>query len=307
MEAIKRRLAVCLVLPSICLVTGLLRGQQVALTFDDLPAHGPLPQGMSREDVASRIIGILKTAQSPPIYGFVNAKRIDEDPSTAQVLKLWRAAGFPLGSHSFSHMDLDTNSVGAFEQDVLANEPTLKKYMDSADWHWFRYPFLHEGDTLEKRKAVTEFLTAHGYRIAEVTLNFDDYAYNEPYARCMQQANQDSLSWLQNSYLSRASELIQREQDMSRLIYGREIKYVMLLHIGAFETVMLPKLLDYLKQHGFKLITLEDAESDPAYSQAPAVALKGGGTMLDQMMVARHLSQAHAPDNTFAELDKLCR
>ena len=158
---------------------------EVALTFDDLPSHGPLPQGLSRTDIAKSIIGALKAAQAPPIYGFVNAKRIAEDASSEQVLQLWRDAGFPLGSHTYSHIGANSNSAEAFEQDLLADEPILKKYMDGQDWHWLRFPFLQEGDTVEKHQALETLLKNHGYRVAEVSLSFGDYGYNEPYARCL--------------------------------------------------------------------------------------------------------------------------
>jgi (4-O-methyl)-D-glucuronate---lignin esterase len=95
---------------------------EVALTFDDLPAHGPLPKGMTRIDIAKTIIHALQSAQAPPTYGFVNAKALADDPSTAEVLRLWREAGFPLANHTFSHMDLNANTVENFEQDLLADE-----------------------------------------------------------------------------------------------------------------------------------------------------------------------------------------
>src|ERR1051326_1828203 len=34
---------------------------EVALTFDDLPSHGPLPQGLNRADIAKSIIGARKS------------------------------------------------------------------------------------------------------------------------------------------------------------------------------------------------------------------------------------------------------
>ena len=43
--------------------------QEVALTFDDLPAHGPLPPGMTRLEVAKSIIATLKAANAPQVYG----------------------------------------------------------------------------------------------------------------------------------------------------------------------------------------------------------------------------------------------
>src|SRR5260370_37698763 len=39
--------------------------QQVALTIDDLPAHGALPPGMTRADVAKIILKELKDAHAP--------------------------------------------------------------------------------------------------------------------------------------------------------------------------------------------------------------------------------------------------
>ena len=107
--------------------------QAVVLTFDDLPAHATLPPGMTRVDIAKSIIQALQTAQAPPVYGFVNTKRPEAAPEDKQVLQLWRDAGFPLGNHAFSHMDLHTNSLAAFEQDVLADEPILREFMGNHD------------------------------------------------------------------------------------------------------------------------------------------------------------------------------
>jgi peptidoglycan/xylan/chitin deacetylase (PgdA/CDA1 family) len=78
-------------------------GHTVALTFDDLPVHGALPPGMSRSDVVRSIIEALRAHRVPPTYGFVNAKGVEDKPDHVEVLRLWRAAGHPLGNHTFSH------------------------------------------------------------------------------------------------------------------------------------------------------------------------------------------------------------
>ncbi len=280
---------------------------EVALTFDDLPVHGPLPNGLTRENVASIIIKALQEAHSPPVYGFINAKRLEEDPSTGQVLQLWLDAGFPLGNHTFTHMGLNANSLSAFEQDLLADEPTLQKFMGDKDWHWLRYPFLQEGDTLEKHRGIAAFLNQHGYRVAEVTLSFGDYAYNEPYARCIAKNDQEGIEQLKLSYMNGAADSLAQGGKMSSLVYGRDIRHVMLLHIGAFETVMLPHLLDLLKQRGFKLITLQEAESDPAYASDPDLPSNWGGTFLQQMMLAKHIPMPADSENRLAKIDALCR
>jgi len=281
---------------------------RVALTFDDLPAHGPIPAGSSRVEIARRILDALHAHQAPPIYGFVNAKDLDQHPEDNEVLTLWRAAGYPLGNHAFSHMDLHANTAEAFEQDLLTNEPTLERLMAGQDWHWLRFPYLREGDTPEKYHAVRSFLTAHKYRIAQVTLSFDDYAYNEPYARCLAKQDTAGIEWLQASYLTRADESLRRGQDLARTLFQHEIPHVMLLHIGGFETIMLPKLLDLLKQRGFTLITLPEASSDPAYAADPDVPGNWSGTFLGQLARARKLPPvpSSTPD-IFEKLGALCK
>jgi peptidoglycan/xylan/chitin deacetylase (PgdA/CDA1 family) len=187
-------------------------------------------------------------------------------------------------------VSLNDSTAEEYERNVAANEPELKTLMGHHDWHWFRYPYLWEGDTLEKRHAVRRYLQVHKYHIAQVTLDFEDYLWNGPYARCAEKNDTASIEWLKSSYMSTATEYIALGQTMSKLVYGRDIRHVLLLHIGGFETVMLPQLLDFLKRQGFKFVTLPEAEKDAAYQSDPDVALKDGGTLLDQMMEAKHIS-----------------
>ena len=286
---------------------GLTVAQEVTLTFDDLPAHGPLPPGMTRVDVAKSIIRTLKSVKAPEVYGFINAVKLEQVPADRAVLEEWRAAGFMLGNHTYSHMSLTENTPEAFEKDIAANEPALRSLMGNEDWHWFRYPFLWEGETLEKRDAVRAWLKEHGYRVAQVTLDFEDYAWNAPYARCVAKNDQQAIAWLKSSYLDTARQYIETDRKMSQILFGRDIKHVMLLHLGGFQTVMLPQLIDLLKQKGFRLVTLEEAESDPAYQTIPNAGLKYGGTLLEQMIEAKHLAYPPVAPKPMKELDAVCR
>jgi peptidoglycan/xylan/chitin deacetylase (PgdA/CDA1 family) len=281
--------------------------QEVAITIDDLPAHGALPPGMTRADVAESILGTLRQAHVPEVYGFINAKRLEEHPEDIEVLKLWRNAGFPLGNHTFAHLSLNASTASEFGQNVAADEPVLKSLMAHQNWHWFRYPYLWEGDTIEKRHAVRQYLRDHKYRVAQVTLDFEDYLWNAPYARCMEKNDQASIEWLKSTYMSMAAEYIALDRHMAKLVYGRDIRHILLLHIGAFDALMLPQLLDSLKRQNFTFVTLPAAEKDPAYKSDPDVALKDGGTLLDQMMEAKHLKFPPHTDKPYEQLNALCR
>src|SRR3954454_18011016 len=79
---------------------------QIALTFDDLPVHGPFPRGDNPQSVGNRIIAALTNAHVPA-YGFINAHWTVDQPDTSEVLRAWRAAGLTLGNHTWSHQHLN--------------------------------------------------------------------------------------------------------------------------------------------------------------------------------------------------------
>jgi peptidoglycan-N-acetylglucosamine deacetylase len=239
---------------------------QLAFTWDDLPAHSVLPQGETRVDIGRKIIAAMQAAHMPPVYGFVNGSFLQNEPLSAPMLTEWRKAGLMLGNHTWSHMDLNQSSVAAWEADVLKNEPVLEKYANGIDWHWLRFPFLSEGDTPEKRDAIRAFLAAHGYKIADVTMDFGDYMYNEPYARCVAMKDDAAIKQLEESYLKIADQAIDNSLAIAISEYGREIPYVLLMHVGAFDARMLPRLIALYKSRGFEFITLEEAEKDPVYA-----------------------------------------
>jgi peptidoglycan/xylan/chitin deacetylase (PgdA/CDA1 family) len=232
---------------------------RIAFTMDDLPVHGPLPTGETRLDVARQVITALRDGALPPIWGFVNAAQLNREPASAAVLDLWRQAGFPLGNHTWSHADLDQVGADAFEHEIAANEPTLITKMGREDWHWFRFPYLHEGTNSAVRRQVRDYLAAHGYRIAGVTMSFGDYLWNAPYARCLADHDAHGIATLEQTYLAAAEQALPSDGAAHR-------PYVLLMHIGAFDAHMLPRLLAFYRRHGVRFVSLEDAERDLDYA-----------------------------------------
>jgi peptidoglycan/xylan/chitin deacetylase (PgdA/CDA1 family) len=179
--------------------------------------------------------------------------------------------------------------------------------MAGQDWHWFRFPYLYEGDTLARRNELRAYLRGRGYRVAEVTIDFQDYAWNDPYARCAARHDERGIATLKEMYLANASEAIRMGRQRARQVYGRDIAHVMLLHHGGIEAVMLPELIGLLRAKGFQLVTLEEAESDPAYAGEPGIALKLGGTLQEQMMEAKKIEDGPFRDTPLKALDRMCR
>ena len=292
---------------SLVLFCSVCAAQKVAITFDDLPLNGELPAGATRVGITRDTLAVLKKRHVPAVYGFVNAHKLEGNTDAAEALKLWAAAE-PVGNHTYAHMDLNENPAEAFEREIEQNEPALELVAaKDANWHWLRYPYLREGDTVEKRRAVRAYLQAHQYRVAQVTLDWEDYLWNSAYARCEAKNAAASIAWLRSSYLDIASQYLDLGRAMARLVYGHDINHVLLLHLGAFSSTILPDALDLLKKKGYTLVTLEEAESDPAYQGDPDAGSKYGGTLLEEWMDARKIAYPPVAKKPYKELADICK
>jgi lysophospholipase L1-like esterase len=281
-------------------------GPTIAITFDDLPAHGPLPRGDTRAAIMARIAAALHAAGAPPTYGFTNGGFAAREPASKPALAAWRRSGNLLANHSWSHMNADENAASTWEADVLRNEPVIAPLMKGADWHWLRFPYLAEGETPGKRREIRHFLSTHDYKIASVTMSFSDYLWNDPYARCVAAGDGEAIATLKHSYLKAAAEALDYAEAASQRLYGRDIPLVLLMHVGAFDSIMLPDLLDFYRSRGVRLVSLADAESDPFYKGEVDPASGTAPATLEAAAAQRGVTLPAAPEAP-AALATLCR
>lgn len=274
----------------------------VAITVDDLPAHGKLPPGVTRLAVAEAHLQAFKAYGVGEAWGFVNAQGA---PGTGgdgdAALVAWRRAGHPLGNHTYSHMNLGrAASLEAWAADVVAGEPLVEQHMQGADWKWFRYPNLSVGDG-ERRDAALAFLRGRGYQIADVSLAFSDWDYTDAYARCKAAGNEAAVAAMTAHYLRGVDAGITQALAESQAVYGRTIPLVLLTHMGAFSAATLPAVLQRLQAAGARFVPLATAQADPAYQHF------GGGSLITREARQQGTPLPARPATDTLDAKHLCR
>jgi len=248
----------------------------LAITVDDLPAHGPLPPGYDRARVVRALAAAFR-AEGVPAFGFLNAGfgyRSDGTPEPGRdaAVAAWRAAGLDLGNHTRGHVRLDAVGADAFLAEVAANEaPLAAAAPPGRDWHWLRYPFLNEGEA-DVRERVRATLRARGYRVAGVSMSFADYDWQAPYAACLAAGDRRGAERLRRGFLAdaRAAALAARPAP------GRAaVPQVLLLHAGALDADVMPELLRMYRDMGFRFTALAEVEADPYWSAAVDLSRPG--------------------------------
>lgn len=251
-------------------------GRAVAVTFDDLPATGA---GAVASDVASlealtrKLLGAVQQKRVPAV-GFVNEDKLfvegegrEEADRRVRLLRLWLEAGLELGNHSYSHRDLNTVPLDQFQADVLRGELVTRPLMTAKGrrLRYFRHPFLHVGSDLPTRRAFETFLSRHGYIVAPVTVDNDDFVYAAAYATALRKQDAASAARIADDYLRYMDEVFSFFERISMQVTGREIPQVLLLHANALNADRFGALADALVRRGYRFVSLDQALEDPAY------------------------------------------
>ncbi len=241
---------------------------QLAITVDDLPIIHDMPQaGIPPIDTAARMLESLKRNGAPEVYGFVNGDKLAADPALLEVLHMWIRQGYKLGNHTYSHPHLNMIPASAYKTDIARNEPVLAQLSPDNSWRYFRYPYLDTGDTPEKEAEISRYLAEKNYLVANVTIDFRDWEWSEPYARCRLQGNADGIAFLQKTYLRAALNALKAKTRQAEIKYDRPIKHTLLLHMNAFTALMMDDLLSAYKAQGVQFIPLPDAVLDQLYAK----------------------------------------
>ena len=169
---------------------------------------------------------------------FVNAGRAENSKDGVKILEAWVKDGNLLGNHTWSHPDLNNILLKVYIDEIARNDAYLKHY-GSNFLKFFRYPFLHEGNTQEKRDSVRTYLAQNEYIIAQVTLDFSDWVWNAAFTRCLNSKNYDEVKWLHESFASEAVENLKASRILSEFLFDRQIKHIALIHPFALSVELL--------------------------------------------------------------------
>ncbi len=244
-------------------LNGISYSNEIAITFDDLPG-APDNKAAIQEPINRRILNTLLKYKVPAI-GFVNEDKIysnKELDKKIALLKLWTDNGFDLGNHTYSHRHLSNLTTHQFQSEVIKGEIESKKLMNDAgrDYHYFRHPFLDTGATPQIRSASESFLKKEGYHIAPVTIDTDDWKFNQQLLERPEEKNKIIQAYLEHTRIRFAFY-----EDASKHIFGRNIKQIWLLHVNLINSYTMKQLLTIAKDFDYNFISLGEALRDEAY------------------------------------------
>ena len=229
---------------------------------------------LSAEERNRAILGALGAHSNLKAALFVCGKRVANEPGR-RLLGEWNDERHIIANHSYSHPYFHSKqiSVEGFIEDIQRGEAVIK---DLAQFRkLFRFPFLKEGDTLEKRDRLRAFLREQGYRNGYVTIDASDwYVDDRLRARLAKKPDADTAPY-RDFYLKHIWDRATFYNSLVQKVSGGSVKHTLLIHHNLLNAMFLGDLLDMFKSRGWKLIAAEDAFQDKIFSQSPAILPAG--------------------------------
>lgn len=237
---------------------------QLALTMDDPKLK--LDTGLQWSDANSRILRALES-RSIKASLFVCGMRVDESEGS-KLLSAWDRAGHMICNHSYSHLNYGgATSYADFAVDFLKDEKVIAPYQNKSPL--FRYPFLKEGDSADKRDRFRALLKESGYRVGHVTIDTSDWYVNQRLAdRLAKQPKfgiQPYRDYLVAHLLDRASFYRQ----LAIEVVGRDIRHTLLLHYNTLNALVLPDIMAAFDTAGWQWIDASLAYQDEVFHNLP--------------------------------------
>ena len=273
--------------------------RQMAITVDDLPASRSHALSLAEQQELTRRMLEILGQHGVPAVGFVNEAKLKVDgrvdPDRVALLESWLDAGFELGNHGYSHLDLHRVPEADWMRDVLLGEQVIRPLAEARgqSLRWFRHPFLHTGRSTDVQQKVKKFLADHGYTIAPVTIDNSEWIYAREYDQAIDSGNDGRAERLGEDYLRYMLDVVGFYEAQSEAILQRTLPHVLLIHANALNAAWLGKLLEQLEARGYRWVMLEQALEDPAYGRsALGYTGPGGITWLHRWAITDGLDRA---------------
>ena len=243
---------------------------QVAITIDDFGLQN-LSEAMALKR-SRAMLNALRAQANLKAAGFICGSRVDNEIGK-KVLDEWNQAGHLLGNHTYSHWYYPNKSVEEFSEDMIRAETLLQRY--SQYRKLFRFPYLKEGDTIERRDRLRSFLKQRGYLIGHVTIDASDWYVDQRLRARLDKEPKADLTPYRNYYLDHIWDRSVYYHDLGKKVVNRDVKHTLLIHFNLLNELFLGDLLQMFKRKGWDLIDADVAFQDPVFALEPKIIPAG--------------------------------
>lgn len=139
----------------------------------------------------------------------------------------------------------------------------------------YRFPYLKEGDTAEKRDGMRTWLAHREYQSGAVTIDTSDWYYDKRLREWSEKNPGKPPTAFREPYIDHLLDRAATYSGLAKEVVGRDIDHVMLLHTNRINAYFISDVIARFRAAGWEIIEPDTAYRDPVYLSAPDVLPAG--------------------------------
>jgi len=284
-----------------------IKDKKIAVGFVSIPHVERLNDPPKDSDATARLMIAKLQAHKVPAIGFVLGGSVSDGekiyPVRANIVRLWRDAGFEIGIGGYKHIWFYNTPYQDYVANAEKNERIVKQILAEKNLplRYFSYPFLNTGKTLEDKTQFETWLDARGLRSVKYTFDNSEWMYSYAYDMARKDNDINTMKEIQAEYVDYMTKMTDHYEAYSAEMFGRDIAQTMVLTPSRLVADSFDEVFGMLEKRGYKFVSMDEAQKDTAYNtEEKFVESKSGISWFERWQMAqgkklRDEPKVHAP------------
>jgi len=261
--------------------------RKLAIGFVSIPPLDRSADPPKDADATARLLIAKLQQYKVPAVGFISGSQVSDGeklfPVRANIVRLWRDAGFEIGIGGFKHLPFRDQPLEAYIANVEKNERIAKQLLSEKNQtlRYFSYPYLYTRKNDEHMK-FEKWLHDRGLTSVKYTIDNNEWMYSYAYDIARMDNDVNTMKEVRTAFLEYMAKMFDHYEAYSAEMFGRDIPQTMVLTPSRLVTDSADDLFGMIKKRGYGFVSMETAMADDAFKTEETYEDENGISWFDR-------------------------
>jgi beta-lactamase regulating signal transducer with metallopeptidase domain/peptidoglycan/xylan/chitin deacetylase (PgdA/CDA1 family) len=245
--------------------------RKVAIGFVSIPPLDRSDNPPKDSDATARLMIAKLTQYKIPAIGFVNGSSISDGEKTypvrANIVRLWRDAGFEIGIGGYNHLSFFKTDYDEYVANTEKNQRIVKPILveKNLPLRYYSYPYLNTGKSNDEHLHFEDWLDDHSLRSMKYTIDNNEWMYSYAYDLARNDNDVNTMKEIRVAFIDYMTQMFEHYETYSSQMFGRDIAQTMVLTPSRLVTDSADDLFGMIRNRGYSFVPIDEAQADEAY------------------------------------------
>ena len=269
------------------------KSKKIAVGFVSIPPIDRTANPPEDADATARLLIERLKSHKVPAIGFLLGGAISDGEKLysgrANIVRLWRDAGFEIGIGNFRHVWFYDTPYEEYVAGVEKNEAVARKILAEKNLplRYFSYPFMNTGKNADERNRFEAWLKEKNITPVKYTIDNQEWMYSYAYETARAKNDLNEMNKIRREFLEYMTKMFDHFEAYSQEMFGRDISQTMVLTPSRLVADSSDDLFGMIEKRGYQFVSMEEALKDEAYQTPENFYGKSGISWFERWQMAK--------------------